>query len=184
MLGAGLSSRMGNWKLLLDFHGKSIIEQSIENAAKYTNRILLAGGYRFDELNKHLSKRKKLILIENLDYKNGMLTSVKEAIKHVETEKFFIALGDMPLIPPEVFLKMSRVAFSHVLFPVCDGRRGHPVLLDINLKKTILNSPDEVRMKDILMPYPTKELEVESMGIFQDIDTASEYKMMLNNEIN
>jgi len=169
---------MGQWKLLLKYKNRTIIEHSIDNAVSYTNKIIISGGYRYNELNELLSPNKDFILINNRNYRNGMITSIKAAVPFVKTDKFFIALSDMPLIPKSVYMKMSKVNFENVLFPVYKGKRGHPVLISSKIIKEIQNSPDSLRIKDILNNYSASEIEIESKYILFDVDTEEDFQKL------
>ena len=183
MLAAGLSSRMSQWKLLREYCGKSIIQQSLENASEYCGRIIISGGYRINELRNHLEESETIRIIENPDYREGMMTSIKAALPYVETDSFFITLGDMPLISSDIYRIMSVHNFNNVLFPLYKGKRGHPVLVKSLLSDDILKSDVTGKMKDLLNKYETSELEVNEPGILQDIDTDSDYNNLLRNKI-
>ncbi len=179
LLAAGFSSRMSQWKLLRDYKGKSIIEQALDNASVYSERIIISGGYRVDELRDHLSERKNIVIVNNPDYAKGMMTSIKAALPYVKTDLFFITLGDLPLISPRIYKEMGETKFDEVLFPVHNGRRGHPVLLKRTLSGIIAKAEDSDKMKSILSKFSISELEVNTSGIFEDIDTDSDYRSLL-----
>jgi len=183
LLAAGLSSRMSQWKLLRDFCGKSIIQQSLENASVNCGKIIISGGHRIDELRNHLGESGNIHIIENPDYEKGMMTSIKAALPYVETSSFFISLGDMPLIPPDIYKLMSRQNFDNALFPVYEGKRGHPVLIRSKLRNIILNSDERGKMKDLLSRFDTSEIKVDNPGIMQDIDTDSDYLNLVKKSI-
>ncbi len=50
MPAAGLSSRMGDWKLMLPYQQYTILDASIENALSFCRRVILVVGYRGAEL--------------------------------------------------------------------------------------------------------------------------------------
>ncbi|NGD67297.1 NTP transferase domain-containing protein, partial [Serratia marcescens] len=43
---AGLSSRMGQWKMMLPWQQGTILDTSIKNALQFCSRIILVTGYR------------------------------------------------------------------------------------------------------------------------------------------
>lgn len=179
LLAAGLSSRMSQWKLLRDFSGKSIIQHALDNASPHCGKIIISGGYRQNELRNHLGQMENGIIIENPEYKKGMMTSIKAALPYVETDSFFISLGDMPLIPSDIYRIMSHTSFRDALFPVHNGKRGHPVLIKRKLIDKIIQSENSKKMKDILKSFEVSEIEVGTSGIWQDIDTDLDYINLL-----
>ncbi len=51
---AGLSSRMGQWKMMLPRQQGTILDTSIKNALQFCSRIILVTGYRGNELHEPL----------------------------------------------------------------------------------------------------------------------------------
>ena len=183
-LAAGLSSRMGAWKLLLKYNNKTILQNSLDNALKYTGNVYISGGSKINELKENIQTNERIKIIENPDYEKGMFTSIKAALPYIKSDKFFIVLSDMPLIPPEIYKQMSNVEFSNALFPVKNGKRGHPVLIKSSLIDLISQFPDSGTMRDFLNSYPVSEIEVQSDGIFFDVDTELDYGKLLNRDTN
>lgn len=174
ILAAGLSSRMGSWKPVIEVEGKSLIRRAVENAEAACDRVIVVGGYRFNDLKSHLESHRSIMVIENKEFQRGMLSSVQAAIPYIRSDRFFITLGDMPYIEPEVYAIMSRHKPCQVLFPTYMGKKGHPVLIDRELKKKILEAGDDSRMRDILMEENVSTLEMDFPGIIADIDLPSD----------
>lgn len=165
--------------MLRKYREKSIIEQSLDNASVFTEKVIVVGGYRFDELQVHLSARKNIVVVENTDFPKGMMTSVKAGLPYVSTDRFFISLGDLPLISPDIYREMSGAYFDEVLFPIYCGRRGHPVLLNSSLISHLAQTGDSIKMKSVLSRFQISEMQVNTAGIFEDIDTDSDYQSLL-----
>ncbi|MBN2656923.1 MAG: nucleotidyltransferase family protein [Spirochaetales bacterium] len=174
MLAAGLSSRMGSWKPAVDVDGIPMIRRSISNAVVSTNRIILVGGYNFHALKQLAGDFSQVLLVENPDYARGMLTSVKAALNYIETESFFIALGDMPYINNETYTLMSQFPFKDALFPVFEGKRGHPVLVRSSIFQAIRRTPDHLMMREVLRDCLVSEINVDDPGIHKDVDKLSD----------
>jgi molybdenum cofactor cytidylyltransferase len=167
---AGFSSRMGFWKPSLPIDGIPMICRTVSNALKHTGRIIVVGGYNFEKLADLLKGIPNLILLENRSFKKGMMTSLKTAVDYVETESFFVTLADMPFIKPDTYEKLNHYQVEDALFPVFQGRRGHPVLINSSLIPLILSAPEEIMMRDLLINRKTKEIEVPDSGILIDLD--------------
>jgi len=93
---AGLSSRMGRWKLLLPYRGTTILEQTLNNALSLCSRVVLVTGYRGNELEEIYAGRSGVVTVRNADFKRGMFSSIQTGVPLVSTEWFFITMGDMP----------------------------------------------------------------------------------------
>ena len=83
---AGLSSRMGQWKMMLPWQQGTILDTSIKNALQFCSRIILVTGYRGNELHERYANQSNITIIHNPDYAQGLLTSVKAAVPAVKTE--------------------------------------------------------------------------------------------------
>jgi len=174
ILAAGLSSRMGSWKPALEIDHIPMVCRSVKNAMVHSNRIIVVGGYRFGNLRDILSGIPDVLLIENPHYEKGMITSIKASLKHISSDSFFLTLADMPFINPETYALLAATPFQNALFPLYKERRGHPVLVALQLKDRILAAPDNHMMKDVLNKIPVSEVEVNDPGILKDIDRPSD----------
>ncbi len=180
ILAAGVSSRMSKWKMLLPFNGSTIIETSIESALSVCRNVILVVGYKSSELIQKFKNWENVHIIENSLYEKGMFSSVQIGVTAVKTDYFFIALGDLPLIPPNIYKTLSDQKGNKALFPVHNGRRGHPVLLPKSIKEKILGENENSSMKKLLTTYPTILISVHTEAIYRDIDTDADYVNLLH----
>lgn len=180
ILAAGTSSRMSQWKLLLPYNGSTIIEHCINNAQEVCKNIIVVTGYRSSELREYLSNRENITFVNNPDYNNGMFSSVQVGVQAVQSDYFFISHGDLPLIPNSVYKKLSGYLGNKAIFPIYNGRRGHPVLLPKTIKKIVLKCDENYSMKELLSSYPTQLVPVITDSIYRDIDTDEDYRDLLN----
>lgn len=178
---AGLSSRMGDWKPLVPYHGRPLIIGIVETALRTSEKVILVTGYRSEELEQLFSKERRIITIRNEKYERGMFSSIQTGVPRVETEWFFIALGDMPLIPAELFEKLATQAAGSpgfdILRPVYREKPGHPVLLRRTVVETILDLPHTADMQRVFSEHHNRtgrkvmKLSVDYPGCIYDVDT-------------
>jgi Uncharacterized MobA-related protein len=178
ILAAGLSTRAGAYKMTLNFNGKTIIENVVDDMTDFCSRIIVVGGYRYQDLEPVLKKYKNLRLVYNEKYMEGMFSSIKKGLSLVRGESFFLTPGDYPLIGREVYKTLSRVE-GEIVIPTFNERKGHPVLIKSYLIKDILSGTfvslrDYIRLKSpILVP-------VNQRGILIDIDTMEDLDTALD----
>lgn len=60
---AGLSSRMGQWKMMLPWQQGTILDTSIKNALQFCSRIILVTGYRGNELHERYANQSNITII-------------------------------------------------------------------------------------------------------------------------
>ncbi len=89
VLAAGLSSRVGRYKLTLDMQGKTVIERCIESMYDICSNVIVVGGYNYNLLQDILKPYSKVNMILNENYLEGMFSSVKKGLYEVKGDKFF-----------------------------------------------------------------------------------------------
>ena len=182
---AGRSTRMGNWKLMLPLAGKTVIEKVVSTALTVCARVVLVTGHRSSELHELFAGADRIIPVENLHWRTGMLSSIRCGAAAVESELFFIALADMPFLNPEVYSNLIEVARAQTAYndrvddayvPVFNRRRGHPVLLRSGTIRKIQKSDAETSaMHEIMHRIKTHELAWRDDTIHRDLDTPGDY---------
>ena len=183
---AGFSSRMGNWKLILPYKNSTIIENSIVNAARVCSRIILVTGYRGDELTDLVEQIPQVLTIRNENYRKGMFSSIQTGVKMVESEWFFISMGDMPDINKDVYRSLldsrnKNPGNFDIIRPIYHGKRGHPVLLQRSTIQTIISEPHSSEMKNVFLHHRVMDIEMNVSSTFRDIDTPEEYRRISEN---
>lgn len=120
---AGLSSRMGQWKMMLPWQQGTILDTSIKNALQFCSRIILVTGYRGNELHERYANQSNITIIHNPDYAQGLLTSVKAAVPAVQQNIVFSPTVTC-LPSPSIFLvksgryeMMAQYCHSIMAFP-------------------------------------------------------------------
>jgi molybdenum cofactor cytidylyltransferase len=187
ILAAGESKRMGFPKMLLQFNGKTMIEKVIENVADSdSDSILVVLGSDSDELIGVVSEY-DVKYCYNDNYRKGMLSSVQCGIKNLplDTGAFLVFQGDQPFISPEVInsvIGAYRSSGKGIIIPVCNEKRGHPLLLDIKYREQIDHlDPDEgLRAITRIHSDDIHEVETDETGILRDFDTYDDYIRELN----
>jgi molybdenum cofactor cytidylyltransferase len=179
ILAAGFSSRAGRNKLLLNVGGKSIIERCILSIYDVCTKIIVVGGHRIEDINPLVTGYPKVELIFNPDFESGMFSSVKKGLSRVTKERFFITLGDYPVISKNTCKKLLEID-EDIVVPVFNGRRGHPVLMKSHFINEILSDNTLEAMRDFIKSKPHYRLHVEDEGILLDVDDMNDYFKLLD----
>jgi len=173
--GAGRSERMGSWKPAIAFGESTIIQTVVSRALHVCAGVVLVTGYRGAELAFLFRDVPRVRLVENPDWRLGMFSSIRRGVAHVRTGKFFVMLGDMPWTPPEVYRALFQCAPADFVFPVFDGKRGHPVLCSARVKDEVLRAdPASGSMKKIASRLTVEELSWRDDSIHRDIDAVED----------
>jgi molybdenum cofactor cytidylyltransferase len=185
VLAAGESKRMGLPKMLLDFGGKTMIERVIENVfcPEIENVVVVLGAYR-NEIKEKLGNY-SVLLSFNEKYHDGMLSSVQCGIRSVpvDTEAVLIFQGDQPFIKSGIITQLTqayRLSGKGIIMPVCEGKRGHPLMIDKRYFSLIdtLDSSEGLRSLAGLFPEDVLTVETGESGILRDFDTIEDYNVL------
>ena len=137
------------------------------------------GGHRIEDIKPLIAKYPKAELILNSEFAKGMFSSVKKGLSRVTKERFFITLGDLPMINKNTCRKMLEID-EDIVAPVFNGKRGHPVLMKSHFINEILSDNILRALKDFVNPRPYYRLHVEDEGILLDVDDMDDYFRVLD----
>jgi molybdenum cofactor cytidylyltransferase len=175
ILAAGLSTRMGAQKLLMDFRGRPLIEHAIE-AARRWRPVLVAGR----EVAGALQGRKDVTLVVNPEPERGMAHSLVLANLAISPgETLVVLLGDKPLVSDRLIAEVcAALTNADVAYPVHarSGVPGHPVVFAASARRRIAALPDGDTLH-VLRDDPSlvgHAVRSEDEGGFFDVDTPGE----------
>jgi molybdenum cofactor cytidylyltransferase len=186
VLAAGFSSRMDGFKATLPLGGVTLTEHVISTFLQNDVEVYLVVGYRQDEVRAAIRKL-KINVVENPDYRYGMFTSVQAGARKLRADHrgFFVLPVDIPLVMPATIARLMNEAEKHpdsIIYPVFNGRRGHPPLIPSALIPTIVGWNKDGGLKAVLSTYEESVLNVvvTDSNILFDIDTPGDYKELLD----
>ncbi len=178
VLAAGLSTRAKGWKMILPFGDSTVIESTVKTALSICSRVVLVTGYRAAELAQLFSPWSQVVTVYNPKFQKGMFCSIQVGVRRVTTPRFFIALGDMPLVGPATYKLLMEAETADACIPQYRGRSGHPVLLSSRLAAPIISSSGSETLRDILKGSSIKKVPVSDRFVLHDIDTPEDYKTL------
>lgn len=175
---AGLSSRMGRWKMMLPWREGTILDASIQNALQFCSRVILVTGFRAEELHSRYKENPRIKLVYNADYRCGLFTSVLCGSYAVESEYCFITHGDIPVLRAEIFQVIWSFRHYGVVIPYYRGTPGHPVLAASKQLQQILRKHNGTSIRKALLRDRHYSLMLNNPEIVIDIDTPDDFKKM------
>jgi molybdenum cofactor cytidylyltransferase len=182
ILAAGESKRMKVPKMLLPFHGKTIIETVIENVrSSKTGKTIVVLGSDKEKILK-VTGQLPVIHCYNENYKQGMLSSVICGFRSLPEnfEAVMVILGDQPGIGPAVIdevIDAYRKSGKGIIVPVYKNKHGHPMLVDRKYREEIEKLDPDDGLRSLFRKFPDDVFEVETKypAILKDIDTQEDY---------
>jgi CTP:molybdopterin cytidylyltransferase MocA len=114
-----------------------------------------------------------------------MGASIARGVEQVspEASAVLIALVDQPAIPPEVIrsiLDARRAAGARLVVPEWEGRGGHPVLVDLAFRETLLHLDARRGLRALFDAHAGEvlRLPVVSPYVVRDMDTPEDYRAL------
>lgn len=179
MLAAGLSSRMGKWKMMMPWGEGTLLDSALDGALAFCDRVILVTGFRGDELAACYQDHPAIKVVYNPDYRAGMFSSVQCGVSHLGAQRFFLALGDMPEVTPDVYRALWACSGPDTCFiPACERGKGHPVLLPQRAIGLIGNAPAGSTLREVIKQMETRVVPVSEQGIHWDVDTPAQYQQI------
>lgn len=179
MLAAGLSSRMGQWTMMMPWGEGTILDSAIENALAFCDQVILVTGFRGDELVACYQDHPAVRVVYNPAYQTGMLSSIQCGIRLIREPRFFLALGDMPEVTSDVYRTLWAYTGENTCFiPVYEQGKGHPVLLPRCAIELINNAPAGVTLRKVIKQMDMRKVPVSTQGVHWDVDTPVQYQQI------
>lgn len=186
ILAAGESKRMQELKLLLPFGDRTILDHTLDNVlGSKVSHVLVVLGYEADRMMGIIGARNVSVTI-NDDFRDGMLSSIKCGFRSLppDAEAALVYLADQPMIPPQVtntVLSEWKTKRAGLVVPVYNGRRGHPLLVDLKYRKDVMELKPEIGLRELLRKFPDDlvEVKISDRSILEDIDTREDYMKMI-----
>ena len=178
VLAAGLSSRMGTNKLLVDLDGKPLLVRTLEEIlSSKVEHVVVITGHQAAEVEAAISHL-NVQIVYNPNYAEGLSGSVKMGISAVEDfDAAFVCLGDMPLVKAQDLNHMIA-AFDveegrDLIAPVQGRKLGNPVLWGRNYFGQLQSLRGDRGARSLLeaQRQSITEIEIGHDGILLDADT-------------
>ncbi len=188
LLAAGESKRMGVPKQLLEYQGHSLIRHATEIAiASICRPIVVVLGAYGDRLKSEIDSL-PVTICQNLDWQQGMSTSISVGIKRLTTTAskingVIIALADQPLITAQVYnqlVERYQETQQKAIASIYSDTLGVPALFDRILFPQLLNIKAKGGAKQLLTKYSDRTLNLNVPEAAIDIDTPNDYQNLLS----
>ena len=182
ILAAGMSSRMGENKVLLPWRdGRTLVAHV---AAKFLragiSEVVVVTGRDAERVEASLAGL-DVRPVHNPDYATGeMLSSLQAGLRALPAglEAAYVQPADMPCVPEDVIgLLRARHETGFSVAPSYKGRRGHPVLLDRVDWRRMLGLAAGARPRDGL--GRVRLVDVADEGVVLDVDTRAAYEALM-----
>lgn len=183
IVAAGMSSRMGDFKPMLNIGSISIAQRIVATFHQAgVTKIAVVTGYNAPLLERHLSNS-GLVFLRNEDYASTqMFDSAKIGLAYLrdKCERILFTPVDIPLFTAMTVTELIESG-AELCCPVCEGRTGHPLLIASSLVDAILADSGEGGLQGAIARCGAEmvQIPVEDPGVLHDADTPADYKALL-----
>lgn len=181
VLAAGLSTRMGRPKALLDWGGQPLVAYHVQQLREAgADEVIVVLGYRADEIHRRMKGLPCRVMV-NARYQMGRSGSLRIGAKAASRDADAIIVTSIDQPRPAEFLKRLVAAFNPERAgarPVHEGRHGHPVVLSGRLREELMNvDEDSEGLLAVIRAHASQLDEIETDGLLTvDINTPGDYE--------
>ncbi|MBO5557041.1 MAG: NTP transferase domain-containing protein [Oscillospiraceae bacterium] len=183
IVAAGMSSRMGDFKPMLNIGSISIAQRVVATFHQAgVTRIAVVTGYNAQKLERHLANS-GLVFLRNENYASTqMFDSAKIGLAYLQDkcDRILFTPVDIPLFTAETVMKLIDSG-ADLACPVCHGATGHPLLIASSLVDCFLADSGENGLQGAISRCgtPMTQVPVEDAGVLHDADTPADYQTLL-----
>jgi molybdenum cofactor cytidylyltransferase len=180
---AGMSSRMGDFKPMLNIGSISVAKRVISTLQQAgVKRIVIVTGYQAELLEHHLSNM-GVVFLRNENYRTTeMFDSARIGLAYLKDkcDKILFTPVDIPLFTAATVRKLLR-SEAKLAAPEHGGIMGHPILLHATLVDAILCDSGEGGLKCAIqrLGIGMTSVPVNDSGTLRDADTPEEFEELL-----
>ncbi|HLI35338.1 MAG TPA: nucleotidyltransferase family protein [Terriglobia bacterium] len=187
VLAAGESSRMGQDKALLEYRGRTFLENILHTLhSAGIGQLAVVLGHHAEEIRQQVNLSGVEVIV-NHSYRQGQTSSLQAGLRALlarEIEAILLCLVDHPAIKSELIQQVCQAyqeSRAPVVVPRFQGRRGHPVLIGRALFQPLLKLKPVEGANTVLRQYRDQgyELEVNDPGVLWDIDDPTDYRRLV-----
>ena len=184
ILAGGGSKRLGRPKQLLDWFGKSFINQVIKVAINVNlNPVIVVTGACYQEVEKNI-ENKNVIITRNLNWQSGQSSSIIKGIIALssKSQAFLFLLCDQPQVPEELIteiMKKSSSEDAEIVTTRVGNKTCPPILFKPNCISELLALEGDKGGKELIDKFKTATVDWEDRRILLDSDTNDDYRKLI-----
>lgn len=179
ILAAGLSTRMGDAKLLLELQGRSLVARVVGAALQSRlHQVTLVVGSHNREIRDALTSEManpKLTLAVNPDPAEGMSSSLRIGVASLGSgaSGAMILLADQPLVSSEILDRLItefHQDIEKIVLPTIHGRRTTPVIFPADMFPDLMKVTGDKGGRDVVNKYASRVVAMEVGSLYDDAD--------------
>jgi molybdenum cofactor cytidylyltransferase len=181
VLAAGMSTRMGKPKALLDWGGEPLICYQVSQLREAgCDEVIVVLGHRADDIQRKMKTANCRVML-NARFFAGRAGSLRIGAKAVNRDAEAIVITSVDQPRPAEFLRKlieAHQASAAATRPVKDGHHGHPVVVSGRLREELMAATDETEgLLGVLRAHASELAEVATDDLLAlDLNTPDDYE--------
>jgi molybdenum cofactor cytidylyltransferase len=186
ILAAGESSRLGQPKQLLSFHGKTLVRSVVDAAHQAgCSPIVLVTGNDSEKLHRELAHA-DVVEVRNVDWQRGIGSSIRSGLQALrdqapDVEATFLLACDQPAVNARLIERMISTHLTTKKDIVASSYAdtvGIPAFFHRSLFEDLLSLGDEAGAKSIILQHDDRVAQFDFPEGAVDIDTWSDWERL------
>ena len=188
ILAAGESSRLGKPKQLLELNHKSLVRRIADEAGDADCRpVIVVTGSASAEVQASIAGT-GAVAVENRHWKRGIGTSIRTGVRYLgeaapEIDAIVLLVCDQPAVDARMIRQLIALrdkTGKRIVASRYAETLGVPALFDRQCFHELLDLPDELGAKEIILSDPERVAELPFPDGAIDIDTVDDWKNLHN----
>lgn len=189
VLAGGSSSRLGRPKQLLPFHGKTLLQQTVQTAlASASHPVIVVLGAEAEMVGSAL-KEANVKVVMNTDWKEGMASSIRCGVKDLSeispgAEGVILMVCDQPFVTASLLndlIAAHQKSGKPVVTCGYDDTFGPPVFFHHSMFKELLQLKGDIGARGVVrqhahsvevIPFPEGTFDVDTEKDYEQLKTA------------
>jgi molybdenum cofactor cytidylyltransferase len=189
LLAAGESSRLGSPKQLLEYHGKNLLQHTIDLTQLLDiDTFVVLGAFKEEILARVNVYEGKVV--ENMAWSEGLSSSIRCGLSGVlktnpETEAVILVLCDQPFLTAEILQEMVikyRSSGQSIIHCLYGDTSGPPTLFHKSLFPYLMELKGGQGAKKVVDMFPNQVTYIDFPKGKFDIDTQEDYHQLIQTE--
>jgi molybdenum cofactor cytidylyltransferase len=191
ILAAGDSTRMGQDKALLPWHGGTFLSAAIDVLKPVTELVIVVGGKNTNSLLPTIYQ-KGAFIAENHHTERGQFSSLQVGLQEVLNrgrDTAIVALVDRPAPRVETVRAIKNHFVDSLqsgvwaVVPEYEGKHGHPLVAGREMIERFLRAPQDSTARDVehAAQQHISYFNVKDAHVIMNVDTPEQYQELGQN---
>lgn len=192
ILAAGASTRMGQDKALLPWHGETFLSSAIRALEPVTDLVIVVAGANEENLAP-IVNASAAFLIRNPSPEEGQFSSLQRGLAEVLNrgrDAALVTLVDRPAVSLDTVQQLKNEFLNSddriwAVVPEYGGKHGHPIVIGREMIEVFLRAPAGKTARDLEHEYQShiRYVPVTDPYVVLNVDTPEDFEKLYSGSL-